>query len=211
LVDIHELTAFAQVVLVDLVLAGDNAIVVAMAAVGLPAEQRARVMAIGIAAATVLRVLFAVVTVQLLQLIGLVLAGGVLLLWVSWKLWRELRQQRKEDAAAAGITDIMNGSAASGPGAKPKSMRSAVIQIVVADISMSLDNVLAVAGVAREHVWVLVMGLVLSVGFMGLAAALIARVLARHHWIAYGGLAVIFYVALKMIWDGSLQVLHAAV
>jgi len=211
MIPLHELTAFFQVVLVDLVLAGDNAIVVAMAVVGLPADQRARVMAVGIAAATVLRVMFALVTVQLLHLIGLVLAGGILLLWVSWKLWREIRQQRREAAAAAGLSlALEGGDAAQAPAAPAKSMRAAVLQIVVADISMSLDNVLAVAGVAREHVWVLVLGLALSVGFMGLAAALIARVLQRYHWIAYIGLAVIFYVALRMIWDGTLQIVQAA-
>jgi len=211
MIPLHELTAFFQVVLVDLVLAGDNAIVVAMAVVGLPADQRARVMAVGIAAATVLRVMFALVTVQLLHLIGLVLAGGILLLWVSWKLWREIRQQRREAAAAAGLSlALEGGDAAQAPAAPAKSMRAAVLQIVVADISMSLDNVLAVAGVAREHVWVLVLGLALSVGFMGLAAAMIARVLQRYHWIAYIGLAVIFYVALRMIWDGTLQIVQAA-
>ncbi|HSG64993.1 MAG TPA: YjbE family putative metal transport protein [Gammaproteobacteria bacterium] len=210
MLSIAELTAFAQVVLVDLVLAGDNAIVVAMAVVGLPEQYRMRVMAIGIAAATLLRVFFALITVQLLQLIGLVLAGGVLLLWVSWKLWRELRMQRREDAAATAMADMLHGTATAPAGAPTKPMRAAVIQIVVADVSMSLDNVLAVAGVAREHAWVLVFGLALSVGFMGLAATVIARLLARYHWIAYVGLAVIFYVALRMIWDGALQILEVA-
>ncbi len=211
MIDLTELTAFVQVVLVDIVLAGDNAIVVAMAVVGLPAEQRARVMIVGIAAATVLRVVFAVLTVQLLQLIGLVLAGGILLLWVSWKLWRELRQQRLEDAAAAEIPEMLHGQEASVPAHETKSMRAAVTQVVIADVSMSLDNVLAVAGVAREHAWVLVAGLALSVAFMGLAAALIARILTRHHWIAFVGLAIIFYVALRMIWDGTIQIIEATV
>jgi YjbE family integral membrane protein len=210
MIALHELTAFAQVVLVDLVLAGDNAIVVAMAVVGLPAGQRARVMAVGIAAATVLRIIFALITVQLLQLIGLVLAGGVLLLWVSWKLWRELRQQRREALAAAELGEGLQASEESPEAATPKSMRTAVIQIIIADVSMSLDNVLAVAGVARDHAWVLVLGLALSVAFMGLAAALIARILARYHWIAFIGLAVIFYVALRMIWDGTLQIIQVA-
>lgn len=210
MLSLAELTAFVQVVLVDLVLAGDNAIVVAMAVVGLPAGQRGRVMAIGIAAATVMRVAFALVTVQLLQLIGLVLAGGVLLLWVSWKFWRELRIQSREDAEAERIDGLLHGDEAAADASPHKSTRTAVIQIIVADVSMSLDNVLAVAGVAREHAWVLVFGLVLSVGFMGLAAALIARVLARYHWIAYIGLAVIFYVALRMIWDGTLQIAAVA-
>lgn len=210
MITLAELIAFGQVVLVDLVLAGDNAIVVAMAVVGLPAGQRARVMVVGIAAATVLRVLFAMITVQLLQLIGLVLAGGVLLLWVSWKLWREIRMQSREDAALEGLPERTDGDGAGAGGRRTKTMRAAIAQIVVADVSMSLDNVLAVAGVAREHAWVLVFGLALSVAFMGLAAALIARVLARHHWIAYIGLGVIFYVALRMIWEGSLQVIAAA-
>ena len=210
MIDVTELTAFVQVVLVDIVLAGDNAIVVAMAVVGLPAEQRARVMILGIAAATILRVVFAVLTVQLLQLIGLVLAGGILLLWVSWKLWRELRQQRLEDAAAAEIPEMLHGPDGPVHAHETKSMRAAVTQVVIADVSMSLDNVLAVAGVAREHAWVLVAGLALSVAFMGLAAALIARILTRHHWIAYIGLAVIFYVALRMIWDGTIQIIEAA-
>jgi YjbE family integral membrane protein len=208
-ISLAELAAFAQVVVVDLVLAGDNAIVVAMAVVGLPAGQRARVMMVGIAAATVLRIVFALITVQLLQLIGLVLAGGILLLWVSWKLWRELRAQRREDAAIQEVSDLMHGESAQVAEPPRKTVKSAVIQIMIADVSMSLDNVLAVAGIAREHAWVLVFGLTLSVAFMGLAAALIARLLARHHWIAYIGLALIFYVALRMIWDGALQVIAA--
>jgi YjbE family integral membrane protein len=209
LISFAELSALLQVVFVDLVLAGDNAIVVAMAVVGLPVEQRARVLFIGIAAATIMRVLFALVTVQLLAILGLSLAGGVLLLWVSWKLWRELKAQREEDQAAEDIDDIVHGTPLGHPEAPRKTMRQAVTQVVIADVSMSLDNVLAVAGIAREHQWVLATGLVLSVAFMGLAAALIARLLARHHWIGFLGLAAIFYVALKMIWDGGGQVFQA--
>jgi YjbE family integral membrane protein len=212
MISASELAALVQVVLVDLVLAGDNAIVIAMAVVGLPTEHRARVMVLGIAAATVLRIAFAVVTVELLQIVGLVLAGGILLLWVSWKLWRELRALRREDAAAEEMSPLMGGGpAAADSGAGRKTVGSAVMQIIIADVSMSLDNVLAVAGVAREHAWVLVIGLTLSIAFMGLAAAMIARVLARHYWIGFLGLAVIFYVALKMIWDGTWEVLAAAV
>jgi YjbE family integral membrane protein len=198
-----ELVALAQVVLVDLVLAGDNAIVVGIAVAGLPVDKRLRVMMLGIAAATILRIVFSTFTVLLLQVIGLLLAGGLLLLWVCWKLWRELRAGRltAHDTAP-------DDTAASG--APPKTMRQAVTQIIVADVSMSLDNVLAVAGVAREHAWVLVFGLVLSVAFMGLAAAVIARLLNRHHWIAYVGLAVIFYVALRMIYEGAIEVVGAA-
>ena len=198
-----ELSALLQVVMVDLVLAGDNAIVVGIVAAGLPRAQRSRVILIGIAAATLLRIAFAVVTSQILQIIGLTLAGGILLLWVCWKLWRELRQQKPGQAEA-------DRPASETPdAASPKSFRAAVFQIVVADISMSLDNVLAVAGVAGEHTWVLVVGLVLSVAFMGAAAALIAGLLKRFHWISYIGLAIIFYVACKMIWDGTHEVVKA--
>jgi len=209
LISFAEFSAFLQVVFVDLILAGDNAIVVAMAVVGLPAEQRARVLIIGIVAATLMRVLFALVTIQLLNVLGLGLAGGVLLLWVSWKLWRELKAQREEDQAAEDIDDIVHGTPLRHPDAPRKTMRQAVTQVIIADVSMSLDNVLAVAGIAREHQWVLVSGLVLSVAFMGLAAAYIARLLARHHWIGFLGLAVIFYVALMMIWDGAQQIIAA--
>ena len=179
-----------------MVLAGDNAIVVGMVAAGLPVADRKKIIFAGILAATVMRILFALVTVQLLQIVGLVLAGGLLLLWVCWRLWREIDERRKHgplDPLAGADVDI-----------KPtKTMRQAVVQIVIADISMSLDNVLAVAGIAREHTWVLVVGLVLSVAFMGLAAALIAHLLERYHWIAYIGLLVILYVAVSMIYDGS--------
>ncbi len=209
-VSASELLALAQVVLVDLVLAGDNAIVVGIAAAGLPLHQRWRVMALGIAAATVLRIVFAAFTVQLLSIgYGLVLAGGLLLLWVCWKLWRELRAGHltlhDPPAAGEGVA-----SSEANPATAPKTMRQAVTQIIVADVSMSLDNVLAVAGVAREHVWVLVFGLALSVAFMGLAAAVIARLLGRHHWIAYVGLAVILYVALRMVYEGVHQGLLTA-
>jgi YjbE family integral membrane protein len=206
-----ELIALGQVILVDLVLAGDNAIVVGIAVAGLPAQQRWRVMVLGIAAATLLRILFAVFTVQLLQIIGLLLAGGLLLLWVSWKLWRELRSGRLIDMSGEpGPREVPAEATAAAPAAPPKTMQQAVIQIIVADVSMSLDNVLAVAGVAREHAWVLVVGLALSVAFMGLAAAMIARLLARHHWIAYVGLAIIFYVALRMIFDGAVELIEVA-
>jgi YjbE family integral membrane protein len=198
-----ELSALLQVIMVDLVLAGDNAIVVGLVAAGLPREQRAQVILIGIAAATLLRVAFAVATSQILQIIGLTLAGGILLLWVCWKLWRELRSQTRKDA------DGDEPQLEAADPASPKSFRNCVLQIVVADVSMSLDNVLAVAGVARDHTWVLVVGLILSVAFMGAAAALIARLLKRYHWISYIGLAIIFYVACKMIWDGIPEVVKA--
>ena len=200
-----ELSALFQVIVVDLVLAGDNAIVVGMVAAGLPREMRARVIVIGIAAATLMRVAFAVVTSQLLQIIGLTLAGGLLLLWVCWKLWREIMEQRRDRAAQAGAA--VDAAAEQPP---TKTFRQAVVQIVIADVSMSLDNVLAVAGIAREHTWVLVVGLTLSVAFMGAAATVIAGLLKRYHWIAYVGLAIIFYVAVTMIWDGTVAVIDAA-
>jgi YjbE family integral membrane protein len=195
LLPVNELLELAEVVLVNLVLSADNAIVVGIAVAGLPAGQRLRVMALGIAGATLLRIVFAVFTVQLLEFVGLLLAGGLLLLWICWKLWSELRSGRLSEASAGSE--------------HPKTMREAVWQIVIADVSMSLDNVLAVAGVAREHLSVLVIGLVLSVAFMGLAAALIAKLLNKNPWIAYLGLAVILYVAGKMIWDGAFEVAGA--
>ncbi len=209
LISLSELSALVQVILVDLVLAGDNAIVIGMAVVGLPAHQRGRVLVLGIAAATGLRVVFALLTVYLLQIIGLLLAGGILLLWVSWKLWRELRVQSQQQQAARNIKAMADGEPMEGVQAPVKSLRSAVTQIIVADVSMSLDNVLAVAGVARDHLWVLIFGLVLSIAFMGLAAALIARILARNHWIGYLGLVVILYVSVSMIYDGAIQVIQA--
>ena len=180
-------------------LAGDNAIVIGMVAAGLPEKDRKKVIFAGIVAATVMCIMFAAVTVQLLQIVGLVLAGGLLLLWVCWKLWREIQEQRAHREAAKEMPD---GVAV----AQKKTMRQAVIQIVIADLSMSLDNVLAVAGIARDHVWVLVFGLALSVALMGFAATWIARLLERHHWIAYVGLAVIFYVAVSMIVEGAYDV-----
>jgi YjbE family integral membrane protein len=211
-----ELIALGQVIMIDLVLAGDNAIVVGMAAAGLPKEQRGKVILVGIIAATILRILFALVTTQLLLIIGLTLAGGLLLLWVCWKFWREISQQRRErlrDAAKARqeLSKDERRELAEPPEALPgaapaKTMRQAIVQIVIADVSMSLDNVLAVAGAANEHPTVLVIGLVLSVGLMGAAASVIANLLKRFHWIAYIGLAVILWVAIDMIWRGSMEV-----
>lgn len=197
------LSAFFQVVMIDVALAGDNAIVIGLAAAGLPAAQRGKAILVGIIVATVLRILFATVTAQLLEVIGLLLAGGILLLWVCWKMWRELQEMRQalQAQAAAGASTEIPAPAAS------KTFRQAAIQIVLADLSMSLDNVLAVAGAAREHPGVLVFGLALSIGLMGFAANFIARLLKRHHWIAYLGLLIILYVALDMIWRGSLDVL----
>jgi len=198
-----ELSAFFQVILVDLVLAGDNAIVIAMVVSSFPARQRAQLLAIGIGAATVVRVIFAIATVHLMQFVGLMLAGGLLLLWVCWKLWREIESVRAMQLSPAGIY----GAA---PAVPVKSVGRAVTQIVIADISMSLDNVLAVAGVAREHAWVLVFGLTLSIALMGFCATVLARWLQRYHWIAYVGLLTIVYVAGAMIWDGSMEVVRGA-
>ena len=197
--------AFAKVVMIDLVLAGDNAIVIGMAAAGLPKAQRNKAIIVGIAAATVLRIGFAIVAIQLLKVIGLVFVGGLLLLWVCWKMWRELRQHHGAADAEEVLEDKdLNRDGLVG-GVKTKSFGQAAWQIVVADISMSLDNVLAVAGAAREHPYVLVAGLILSVALMGLAASFIARLLNRFPWIAYAGLAIIIYVALDMIYRGSFE------
>ncbi|MBY0356092.1 MAG: TerC family protein [Rickettsiales bacterium] len=197
-----ELIALGQVLFIDIVLAGDNAIVVGMAAAGLPKEQRRKAIFWGIAAATVLRIIFATITTQLLSIVGLVLAGGVLLLWVCWKMFRELQKgsHAEEEAGLAALEETKIS------GTPKKSLKDAVIQILVADVSMSLDNVLAVAGAAREHLWVMVVGLSISVVLMGVAATLIARLLGKHRWIAWLGLGVIFYVALHMMWEGWHQV-----
>ena len=198
-----EFYAFLQVVWVDLALAGDNAIVVGMAAAGLPVLQRRRAIAIGIGAAVVLRIAFALVTTELLQIVGLLFAGGLLLLWVAWKLWREIVAQR---AAAAGEGEEADGEASA---TETKPFGQAVLQIVLADVSMSLDDVLAVAGVARGHAGVRIFGLALSVALMALAANLIARLLQRHPWIAFVGLAVILYVAGSMIYEGGMELWRA--
>ncbi|MCA6118071.1 TerC family protein [Bradyrhizobium sp. WSM 1738] len=204
LITSQHLTALFQVIMIDLVLAGDNAIVIGLAAAGLPEGQRKKAILIGILAATALRIGFASVTVQLLQIIGLLLAGGVLLLWVCWKMWRELRTSHDEpklqSLSAASAADA---SATTGP---RKTLGQAVWQITLADVSMSLDNVLAVAGAAREHPMILVFGLALSIALMGLAANFIARLLEKQRWIAYVGLAIILYVALDMCYRGALEV-----
>jgi YjbE family integral membrane protein len=198
-----ELAALAQVVFIDVVLAGDNAIVVGMAAAGVDPAIRRKVIFWGIGGAVVLRILFAVVTTRLLEIVGLTLAGGVLLLWVCWKMFREIRAARREEErlVAAGIHGDPTADAVPG-----KSFGQAMLQIVVADLSMSLDNVLAVAGAAQEHVTVLVIGLLLSVAMMGTAASLIARMLHRFRWVAWVGLGVILWVAGDMIHRGSLEV-----
>lgn len=183
------LAVFGQVVLIDIVLAGDNAIVVGALAAGLPHEQRKKVILIGIIAALVLRIGFALIATWLLGIVGLVLAGGLLLLWVAWRMWRELRSPAHHENTAHL--------------AAPRTFRAAAIQVAVADLSMSIDNVLAVAGAAREHPGIMVIGLVLSVALMGIAANFIARVIERYKWVAWFGFAVIVFVACKMIWDGA--------
>ena len=205
--DLGALSALAQVILIDLVLAGDNAVAVALAAAGLPAHQRRRVIVTGIALAAVLRVLFALVTVQLLKIAGLLLVGGVLLLWIAWKLAVELRQQHAPapDGEEAAAEDAEGRMRQRPPG---KTVRQAMIQILIADFSMSLDNVLGVAAVAREHPVVLVVGLALSVAFMGFAASIIARLLERHRWIAWAGVVLIFWVGIVMVYEGGTEVLE---
>jgi YjbE family integral membrane protein len=205
----QEMTALFQVILIDLVLAGDNAIVIGLAAAGLPPEQRNRAVLVGIAAATALRITFAMATTQLLQVVGLVLAGGILLLWVSWKMFRELRTSSGTTADAVEVlADVdINADGTIAKHARRKSFKQAATQIIVADVSMSLDNVLAVAGAAREHLTVLVIGLALSVALMGIAANYIARLLHSFRWIAYAGLLMILYVAVEMIYRGLEEVL----
>ncbi|HEX6660667.1 MAG TPA: TerC family protein [Sphingomicrobium sp.] len=196
LLDAAALAALLEILAIDIVLAGDNAIVVGALAAGLPADQRRKVIILGVAAALVLRIAFALVVTQLLQIVGLILAGGFLLLWVAWKMWRELRHESE----SAGSTEIAGDEHS---GLRPaKSFASAAWGVALADVSMSLDNVLAVAGAARDHPWILVFGLILSVILMGVAANFIARYIERYRWIAYVGLAVIVWVAGKMIWDG---------
>ena len=190
------LAAFLQVVMIDLVLAGDNAIVVGALAAGLPTAQRRRVIMIGIAAALVLRILFALIVTQLLQVIGLILAGGLLLLWVAWKMYRELRHGGESPGSEEIVGDERTGLRPA------RSFAAAAWAVALADVSMSLDNVLAVAGAARDHPWVLIAGLVLSVALMGVAANLIARYIERYRWIAWLGLAVILWVAGSMIHEG---------
>lgn len=192
--------AFLEILFIDVVLAGDNAIVVGALAAGLPASQRKKVILVGVAAALVLRIAFALVVSQLLRVVGLVLAGGILLLWVGWRMYREIRHQDESEGSAEIVGDEHSGLRPA------KTFASAVCGVALADVSMSLDNVLAVAGAAREHPYVLVLGLVLSVLLMGAAANFIARYIDRYRWIAWGGLLVILWVAAKMIFDGARHV-----
>lgn len=197
-IDLGELGALFSVVFIDLVLAGDNAVVVGMAAAGLSPERRRRVIFVGVIVATALRIALATVALELLAIVGLTLAGGILLLWVTWKLYRELRPKGRREPEAQM------------PRAPAKTFRQALFQVVAADVSMSLDNVLAVAGTARDHFWVLVVGLLLSVALMGVASNFVARLLVRYRWIAWVGLAIVAFVALRLIYDGSTEVIEHA-
>jgi YjbE family integral membrane protein len=190
---LQELAALLQVVLIDLTLAGDNAVVVGMAVAGLPTRQRRLAIVVGVGAAAVLRIALGAIALTLLEIVGLLLAGGLLLLWVAWRMYRELRRPKHESYA----TKV------------PKTLGAAMLQIVLADISMSLDNVLAVAGAAADHYWVLVVGLGLAVVLMGVAADFVARMLDRLRWLAWVGLLIVLFVALKMIWEGGWDVAAA--
>lgn len=207
-------TALGQVLMIDLVLAGDNAVAVGLAAAALAPDQRKKAILIGLAAAVVLRIGFALITVQLLAIIGLLLAGGILLLWVCWKMWRELQEQRTHDQAEAEaeLETALSAHHGDGPppealGIKRKTFGAALLQIMIADVTMSLDNVLAVAGAAHEHPWIMVFGLILSIALMGVAATFIAKLLTKHRWIGYVGLVIVLYVAVHMIWDGARSVI----
>ena len=199
---LSDMTALGSVVLIDIVLAGDNAIVVGLVACGVAPEHRHKVILIGMGAALLCRIVFAVAVMQLLAIIGLMLAGGLLLLWVAWKLWRDLREFSLEPAVE-------------GPGGVPgdrppvKTLGQAAFQVAAADVSMSLDNVLAVAGAARDHLTMMVFGLVLSIALMGMAATVIARYMQRHPWLGYVGLLVVTYVAFSMIYQGAEEVFVA--
>jgi YjbE family integral membrane protein len=194
-----ELVALVQIIVIDIVMSGDNAIIIGLAAAGLPPELRKKAIIYGIVGATVLRIIFASVVVQLLSIIGIMLAGGLLLLWVCWRMWQELR-------AGQSVEEIAAEAEANAKDAPPKSLRTAMINIVVADVSMSLDNVLAVAGAARDHLEMLIFGLVLSIALMGVTANFIAKLLERYKWIGYLGLVIIAYVAIDMIWRGSQEI-----
>ena len=211
---LSQATALGKVLMIDLVLAGDNAVAVGLAAAALPQEQRRKAILIGLAAAVVMRIGLALITVQLLAIVGLLLAGGFLLLWVCWKMWRALREQATHDQAEAEaeIERALAIEHGGGPspeelGLKRKTFGAALIQIMIADLTMSLDNVLAVAGASHDHPWIMVFGLILSIALMGLAASFIAKLLNRYRWIAYIGLAIVLYVALHMIWDGGRSVI----
>ena len=195
-----ELTAFLQIIVIDIVMSGDNAIIIGMAAAGLPPELRKKAIFWGIIGATVLRIFFAIIVVQLLSITGIKVIGGLLLLWVCWRMWQEIR-------AGATVEDIEREAEENAKKGPPKTLRTAMVNIIVADATMSLDNVLAVAGAARDHLEMLIFGLVLSIALMALTANYIAKLLEKHTWLGYLGLAIIAYVAIQMIWQGSGEVM----
>ena len=195
-----ELTAFLQIIVIDIVLSGDNAIIIGMAAAGLPPDLRKKAIFWGIVGATVLRILFAAIVVQLLSIIGIKVVGGLLLLWVCWRMWQEMR-------VGGTVEDIEREAEENARKGPPKTLRTAMVNIIVADATMSLDNVLAVAGAARDHLEMLIFGLVLSIALMALTANYIAKLLEKHTWLGYLGLAIIAYVAIQMIWQGSGEVM----
>ena len=198
----QQLIALSQIIVIDFVLAGDNAIVVGMAASRVHPSIRARVIFWGVGGAVVLRILFATIATHLLTIVGLTLAGGILLLWVCWKMYREITLPAPAAHAFAGA---MPGGGMP-PAVQTMTFGAALMQIIVADVSMSLDNVLAVAGAAKGEIWVLAVGLMIAVGFMALLSAYIAKLLARYHWITWIGLAIVLYVAMEMVWTGTHQV-----
>ena len=195
-----ELTAFLQIIVIDIVMSGDNAIIIGMAAAGLPPELRKKAIFWGIIGATVLRIFFAVIVVQLLSITGIKVIGGLLLLWVCWRMWQEIR-------AGSTVEDVEREAEENARKGPPKTLRTAMVNIIVADATMSLDNVLAVAGAARDHLEMLIFGLVLSIALMALTANYIAKLLEKHTWLGYLGLAIIAYVAIQMIWQGSGEVM----
>ncbi|MDC7681977.1 YjbE family putative metal transport protein [Asticcacaulis sp. BYS171W] len=210
---LSQVSAFFSVVFIDLVMAGDNAVAVGLAAAGLAAHDRKKAILYGLIAAVIMRIGFVLITAQLLSVVGLLFAGGLLLLWVAWKMWRELHEQEAEARAKANLEDAtgadINGESMGGAAATPaktKSFKTAVIQILIADLSMSLDNVLAVAGASRQHPEIMVFGLILAIALMGVASHFIAKVLHKFRWIGFVGLAVILYVACNMIWEGHRDV-----
>jgi YjbE family integral membrane protein len=194
------LIALLQVILIDLTLAGDNAVVIGMAAARVPKDKRAKAIFWGLVVAVILRIILATLAATILGVIGLMFAGGILLLWVSWRIYRDLNPTKEEEAEAAAEIPTAK---------KIKTLRRAMLRIVIADVSMSLDNVLAVAGAAMEHVWVLAIGLILSVALMGVAASVVAKLLNKHPWISYAGLIIVIYVALRMIWFGGMEIWQA--
>jgi YjbE family integral membrane protein len=205
-----EALAFLQVVLIDLVMAGDNALAVGIAAANLPANKRKTAILIGLFGAVAVRIGFVLITIRLFHVVGLVLAGGLLLLWVAQRMWRDLLHQDKLKHAEHHLSTVTGMDISHEPLPPQKKTRkigmvSATIQILIADVSMSLDNILAVTGAARQHIWVLIFGLLFSIAAMGFAASLIAKALNRIRWLGYVGVLIVLIVACRMIYDGAVQ------